>query len=141
MSGGFSGVDHAKSLGEPEYIDKQIFYDDEADNSIPDGLIDSLFDKAVKFVTEQGKASTSFIQRQFKIGYNRAARLMEKMEKREIVGPARGAASREVLLKNENLREPEPNPAVIPITMLPENQKNPEADKNLAEEAWRHILK
>ena len=58
-----------------------------------------LFDQAVALVTREGKASTSFIQRHLQIGYNRAAKLIEQMEKEGIVGPANHVGKREVLAR------------------------------------------
>ncbi|MCB8873783.1 DNA translocase FtsK [Acidisoma silvae] len=58
-----------------------------------------LFDQAVALVAREGKASTSFIQRHLQIGYNRAARLIEQMEKDGIVGPANHVGKREVLVR------------------------------------------
>jgi S-DNA-T family DNA segregation ATPase FtsK/SpoIIIE len=58
---------------------------------------DALYDEAVRFVTESRKASISSVQRRFKVGYNRAARMIEDMEKAGIVGPAETNGSREVL--------------------------------------------
>ena len=64
---------------------------------------DVLYDDIVEFVVKQGKASTSLIQRRFKLGYNRAARIMDLLEERGIVGPSTGTSKpREVLLKLEN---------------------------------------
>ena len=58
-----------------------------------------LFDQAVELVAREGKASTSFIQRHLQIGYNRAAKLIEQMEKEGIVGPANHVGKREVLVR------------------------------------------
>ncbi len=58
-----------------------------------------LFDQAVDLVSREGKASTSFIQRHLQIGYNRAARLIEQMEKEGIVGPANHVGKREVMAR------------------------------------------
>lgn len=58
---------------------------------------DSFYDKAVELVVEKGQASTSMIQRVFRIGYNRAARIVEQMEREGVVGPMDGAKAREVL--------------------------------------------
>ncbi len=94
-------VEHVKTLGEPEYIDEEIFVDDEEGDSIDASLFgdgdDPLYDKALEIVLLAGKASASYIQRKLKIGYNRAARLVEDMEARGIVGPANGSKPREVV--------------------------------------------
>ncbi|MDR2048312.1 MAG: hypothetical protein LBP69_02555 [Treponema sp.] len=92
-------VDYVKSLGAPEYIDDEIFYDEEEDSGpslFADGD-DPLYDKALEIVYQQGKASASYIQRRLKIGYNRAARLVEEMEHHGVVGPAQGSKPRELL--------------------------------------------
>ncbi len=62
---------------------------------------DAFFDKAVDLVIQKQKASTSMLQRQFRIGYNRAARLMESLESHGIVGPEEGSKPRKVLLTKE----------------------------------------
>jgi S-DNA-T family DNA segregation ATPase FtsK/SpoIIIE len=59
---------------------------------------DPLYDKAVEFVMQRGQASTSMIQRAFRIGYNRAARIVDAMEHAGVVGPIDGAKPRQVLL-------------------------------------------
>ena len=92
-------VDYVKSLGEPDYIDDEIFFEDEEDSSpslFSEGE-DPLYEKALEIVFQQGKASASYIQRRLKIGYNRAARLVEEMEQHGVVGPAQGSKPREVL--------------------------------------------
>jgi S-DNA-T family DNA segregation ATPase FtsK/SpoIIIE len=92
-------VDYIKSLGEPEYIDDEIFYDEDEDSG-PSLFVegdDPLYDKALEIVYQQGKASASYIPRRLKIGYNRAARLVEEMEHRGVVGPAQGSRPRELL--------------------------------------------
>ena len=63
---------------------------------------DELYDKAVSIVCREKKASTSFIQRHLQIGYNRAARIIEKMESEGIVSPANHVGRREVLVGKEN---------------------------------------
>ena len=59
---------------------------------------DELYDRAVALVAAERKASTSFIQRHLQIGYNRAARIIEQMEKQGIVSPANHVGKREVLV-------------------------------------------
>ncbi|MDE7391438.1 MAG: DNA translocase FtsK, partial [Treponemataceae bacterium] len=94
-------VEFVKQYGEPEYIDDEIFVDDDDDDSSGPGLFgdgdDPLYDEALQIVMQAGKASASYIQRRLKIGYNRAARLVEEMEERGIVGPANGSKPREVI--------------------------------------------
>lgn len=64
----------------------------------PDGEYDAMYDQAVQLVTQKGYASTSMIQRVFRIGYNRAARIIDMMEKEGLVGPMDGAKPRTVLV-------------------------------------------
>ncbi len=94
-------VNEVKQFGEPEYIDDEIFVEDDdvedAEPSLFDGGDDPLYSKALNIVVEAGKASASYIQRRLKIGYNRAARLVEEMEERGIVGPANGSKPREII--------------------------------------------
>jgi S-DNA-T family DNA segregation ATPase FtsK/SpoIIIE len=63
----------------------------------PGDDMDPLYDEAVRIVTETRKASISYIQRRLKIGYNRAARMVEEMEKSGVVGPLESNGSREVI--------------------------------------------
>ena len=94
-------VNAVKEYGEPDYIDDQVFYEDEEEgddfelNGNYDG--DPLYDQALEIVIQSGKASASYLQRRLSIGYNRAARLVEEMEERGIVGPANGSKPREIL--------------------------------------------
>ena len=64
---------------------------------------DELFEQAVRLVVNNGQASTSMLQRRFKIGYTRAARIVEMMEARNIVGPLNGAKPREILLNHDEI--------------------------------------
>jgi S-DNA-T family DNA segregation ATPase FtsK/SpoIIIE len=70
-----------------------------------DEVDDALYQDAVRVVCEMGRASTSTLQRRLRIGYGRAARLIDLMEKDGIVGPAEGTKPREVLKKKEWMRE------------------------------------
>lgn len=94
-------VDYVKTLGEPDYIDDEIFVDDDEDDDGQQNFYgddaDPLYEQALDIVIQSGKASASYIQRRLKVGYNRAARLVEEMEVRGIVGPANGSKPREII--------------------------------------------
>ncbi len=60
---------------------------------------DHIYDEAVDFAIQAGKISASLLQRKFRLGFNRAARIMDMMEERGIVGPQEGSKPREVLVK------------------------------------------
>ena len=88
-----------RSQGKPDYIDEiTIIKDNEnsADINLDDEK-DELYSKAVDIIKSEGKASTSFLQRKLQIGYNRAARIMEMMEKEGVVGQANHVGKREIL--------------------------------------------
>jgi S-DNA-T family DNA segregation ATPase FtsK/SpoIIIE len=78
--------------------DKSIF-ESTLDDENEDGDDDELYEEARICVMEAGKASTSYLQRKLKLGYARAARLMDKLEERGVIGPGDGAKPREVLEK------------------------------------------
>jgi S-DNA-T family DNA segregation ATPase FtsK/SpoIIIE len=88
---------HARTLGEPEYVDEEMFYDEDEEEYEGAGSDDPLMDKAVEIVLAAGKASASYIQRRLKVGYNRAARMVEEMERMGIVGPAQGSKPRDII--------------------------------------------
>ena len=96
-------VEDWKKRGAPVYISDIVDgVSDVSDTGMPiseeDGAeTDVLYDQAVAFITETRRASISSVQRKFKIGYNRAARLIENMENAGIVTPMEGNGSREVL--------------------------------------------
>lgn len=100
-------VQHIKEQGEPDYIDGLLDGTMPASVELPpalggggsggEGEQDPLYDQAVRIVTETRKASISGVQRRLKIGYNRAARLVEEMESAGVVGPLQSNGSREVL--------------------------------------------
>ncbi len=96
-------VENVKSRGGPNYLDN-ITLDPNNGGAAPiPGLetspddADPLYDEAVRIVTETRKTSISYIQRRLKIGYNRAARLVEEMEASGLVGPLEANGSREIL--------------------------------------------
>ncbi len=87
-----------REQGVPEYREEILREPDPAEPD-EDPEFDELYDRAVALVAETRQASISMIQRRLKIGYNRAARMIERMEKEGVVGPARGAKPREVLIR------------------------------------------
>jgi S-DNA-T family DNA segregation ATPase FtsK/SpoIIIE len=98
---------HLKAQGRPEYLEtvtadeeeeedeKQAAVFDKGDVAGEDG--DDLYEKAVKVVMRDRKCSTSYIQRRLAVGYNRAASLVERMEKEGLVGPANHVGKREIV--------------------------------------------
>ena len=90
---------YLRSQGKPDYIDEITVIKDNETSSIENinNEKDELYDKAVGIIKIEGKASTSFLQRKLQIGYNRAARIMETMEKEGIVGQANHVGKREIL--------------------------------------------
>jgi S-DNA-T family DNA segregation ATPase FtsK/SpoIIIE len=92
-------VEFLKKQGKPSY-DVSILQEVKKDKEAPEeDEYDEKYDEAVAFVAETGQASISLIQRRFRIGYNRAARIVEKMEGEGVVGPSDGVKPREVLVK------------------------------------------
>ena len=89
--------DFLRAQGEPDY-EAEIRVEESDDNEMAPEDYDEYYDQAVAYVVQEGKASTSMIQREFKIGYNRAARMVEVMEREGVVGPADGARPRKVLV-------------------------------------------
>ncbi len=103
-------VRHLKSQGTPQYLEAVTVADDEDEDG--DAVFDAtgmgqpeggdLYQQAVQVVMRDRKASTSYIQRRLQIGYNRAASLMERMEKEGVVGQANHAGKREILVGEED---------------------------------------
>ena len=104
-------VAHLKAQGQPAYLEDVTADADEGnEDAEPDDLPAmeegelggaegaDLYDQALSIVLRHQKASTSYIQRRLQIGYNRAASLMERMEKEGVVGPANHAGKREILI-------------------------------------------
>ena len=88
-----------KTQGEPQYIEAVTEAEDEAAAALAgdDGEGDGLYDEAVEIVRREGKVSTSFIQRRLQIGYNRAARIVERMEAEGMISKPDRVGRREVL--------------------------------------------
>ncbi|HKQ54577.1 MAG TPA: FtsK/SpoIIIE domain-containing protein, partial [Methyloceanibacter sp.] len=105
-------VRHLKKQGSPAYLDA-ITDEEEADGGEEDGeggeygsSGDDLYDQAVAVVLRDRKASTSYVQRRLGIGYNRAASLVERMEKEGLIGAANHAGKREILVGGDDAERP-----------------------------------
>jgi DNA segregation ATPase FtsK/SpoIIIE, S-DNA-T family len=102
-------VDFWKEQATPEYDDSFLLAppseDDEEDAEIFDGEQDPMYEDAVRVVVEMGKASTSTLQRRLRLGYGRAARILDMMQRDGIIGPPDGSKPREVLKRPDWLRE------------------------------------
>lgn len=101
-------IESIKKRCKPQYDERimeicQKALEEDEDGSTKDllndeGEYDAIYDKAVELVLQKGQASTSMLQRAFRIGYNRAARIIDMMEKEGLVGPMDGAKPREVIV-------------------------------------------
>ena len=102
-------VKHLKAQGVPEYLDAVTEDDEDAGEDADGGAAGGgesadPYDQAVAIVIQDRKASTSYIQRRLGIGYNRAATLIERMEREGVIGPANHAGKREILVPSEEER-------------------------------------
>ena len=97
-------VAHLKTQGQPDYLDAITAEEEpDGDDAPTPGSMDAeesgdLYDRAVNIVLRDRKCSTSYIQRRLSVGYNKAASLVERMEKEGVVGPANHAGKREILV-------------------------------------------
>ena len=104
-------VNHLKSQGQPEYVEAVTEEQDEEgggaggmDGDMPGSSGDSLYDQAVAVVLRDKKVSTSYVQRRLQIGYNKAASLIERMEKEGLISSANATGKREILVPGESAR-------------------------------------
>ena len=88
-------IEHVQNEAKPNYLFGQ---DELLANAIEDEETDPLFDQACRFILDQGSASTSLLQRNFSIGYNRAAKLIDRMEKNGFISGQKGSKARDVFL-------------------------------------------
>ncbi len=95
-------VDYVKKQAKPEYK-REILSEHKPKVEVE--FTDDLFDEALDLVVTAGQASTSSLQRRLRVGYARAARLMDIMEQRGLIGPADGSKPREILITREELEE------------------------------------
>jgi len=95
-------INHVQREASPIYLFGQ---DELLKSAVEDEETDPLFEDACLFIFEQGSASTSLLQRNFSIGYNRAAKLMDSIEKRGFISEQRGSRARDVLLTESDLEQ------------------------------------
>lgn len=95
-------VDFIKAQAEVTY-DQALEVSESELKTPDDNGTDELFDEVVAFITQEQKCSTSLIQRHFRIGYNRAANLVEELENRGMIGPQAGSKPRQVYLKSKKV--------------------------------------
>ena len=107
-------VEYLKGQSEDQELDSISL--DENQNSDPDAFFgsvvddeddDELYGEAKRAVVEAGKASTSYLQRKLRIGYSRAARLIDILEEKGVIGPQDGAKPREILATSDDINDPE----------------------------------
>jgi S-DNA-T family DNA segregation ATPase FtsK/SpoIIIE len=94
-------VDFVISQQKAQYYEEMMINEE---NDESEEFDDELYDEAVRLVVEMQSASVSMLQRRFRIGYNRAARLIDAMEARGVVGPYEGSKPRAVLISKENVK-------------------------------------
>ena len=101
-------VEFVKAQREPEYdntVTQEVEKEAEKESSDANDVYrDELLERAVNLVMESGQASVSMLQRRFRIGYTRAARLVDTMEDLKIVGPSMGSKAREILMSSEQAK-------------------------------------
>jgi S-DNA-T family DNA segregation ATPase FtsK/SpoIIIE len=94
-------VDYLRAQAKPVY-DESILRprEDDGDMAAEEEFTDELYEQAVRLVSEMRSVSISMLQRRMRIGYQRSARMIERMERDGLVGPADGAKPREVLMRS-----------------------------------------
>jgi DNA segregation ATPase FtsK/SpoIIIE, S-DNA-T family len=102
-------VKHLKGQGQPDYVEAVTEEADEDYGDSPVGMEggssgDSLYDQAVAVVLRDKKVSTSYVQRRLQVGYNKAASLIERMEKEGLISGANATGKREILVPGDSAR-------------------------------------
>ncbi len=95
-------VEFWKAQGEPEYETSILTPTSETEGPLEEDEVDELYEQAVELVIKTGQASISMLQRRLRVGYNRAARMIERMEREGIVGPSDGVRPRPVLVRPDH---------------------------------------
>ena len=96
-------VKFLRSQLEPEYTEGVTAYEEFGDKRSRESFEDELLEEAVRMVLETGQASVSMLQRKFRVGYTRAARLIDTMEEMKIIGPNIGSKARDILMTSDQV--------------------------------------
>ncbi|OGB74385.1 hypothetical protein A2V68_00555 [candidate division Kazan bacterium RBG_13_50_9] len=96
-------TDFVKQHDNPAYVDELVAETKESKQAEIESNGDDLMDEAIELVVKTGKASASYLQRRFRIGYARAARLLDLLEAKGVVGPGEGAKPRDILISKVDL--------------------------------------
>src|SRR5690606_32553156 len=91
-------TDYIRTQAEPQYEEDILRVEDEDEIDEVDEKVDARFEEAVMIVRDTQRCSTSWLQRKMTIGYNRAAKIVDMMERRGYVGPPNGSKDREVII-------------------------------------------
>ena len=91
-------TEHIRRQAEPKYEEAILLPEEESEGEVPEEKVDARFEEAVLIVRDSQRCSTSWLQRKMTVGYNRAAKMVDMMERRGYVGPPNGSKDREVLL-------------------------------------------
>jgi len=92
-------VNFIKEQGEPVF--NEAILKDQQKNAVSDGQKDEMFDEAVRIIVESNQASVSILQRRMRLGYTRAARIIDMMEQEGLVGPYEGSKPRKLLVDRD----------------------------------------
>jgi S-DNA-T family DNA segregation ATPase FtsK/SpoIIIE len=98
-------ADALRSMDSPQYV-PEVLQDTKVGGNMnggEDGGDDDLTNDAIELVVKTGKASASYLQRRFRVGYARAARLLDILEDKGVIGPGEGAKPRDILVTKEDL--------------------------------------
>ncbi|MDR3563551.1 MAG: DNA translocase FtsK 4TM domain-containing protein [Negativicutes bacterium] len=96
-------VAYLKGQSEPEYTEGVTAYEEFGEKNARETFEDELLEEAVRMVLETGQASVSMLQRKFRVGYTRAARLIDTMEEMKIIGPNIGSKARDILMTSDQV--------------------------------------
>lgn len=96
-------VGYLKNQCEPEYTEGVTAYEELGEKREKESFEDELLEDAVRIVLETGQASVSMLQRKFRVGYTRAARLIDTMEEMKIIGPNVGSKAREIIMTSDQV--------------------------------------